>query len=133
MTKKDNGDEIIKVNCSFCGKEIECPANMIDKVEKHACFECFSNPDGNISEGKISKIHVDIPEKDLSDTVAKQAVDKMLRELFPKLWTEHKEELKNMSKQDLAREMFAQGAFIALANAIDTFSEEEPDEIEQGY
>ncbi len=125
MTTEDNKNEVIGVNCSFCGKEIECPADMINKVEKHACFECFSNFDATMSEKEILKMHVDIPKKDLSDMAAEHAVNKMLQEIFPKLWAEHKEELKEMSKQDLAREMFAEGAFIALVNAMDIFAEDE--------
>jgi len=34
--------KILKVNCSFCGIEIECPEEMKD-MEKHLCFNCFQN------------------------------------------------------------------------------------------
>ena len=125
MNEKDKNNSIVNVNCDFCGKEIECPLDMLNKVEKHSCFECFTNIGSNLSKNDIGKIHIDMPQRDLSDTVAKQEVERMLIDVFPKIWAEHKEELKDMSKQELAREMFAQGAFIALASAIDTFSENE--------
>ena len=32
----------ITVNCSFCGKAVPCPEDMVNS-EKHTCLECFKN------------------------------------------------------------------------------------------
>lgn len=121
----DDNSEVVPVNCSFCGKEIECPVDMPEKVEKHACFECFTKIGDNISTEDLKKVHIDIPKKDSYDIMSKHLVDKMLIDVFPKLWAEHIDELKEMSKKDLAREMFAGGAFIAMANTMESFDEDD--------
>lgn len=104
----------IKVNCSFCGKKIECPENMIN-AKKHACFECFKNLDKKLSNEEIENIHVDIPI-DKKDEIGDMFVNSILEEVFPKLWKEKKSELKEMSKRELAEMMFAAGASITLKN-----------------
>jgi hypothetical protein len=115
-------EESVPVNCSFCGKQIECPANMLKSAEKHACFECFTKIGDTISDADLGKIHVDMPAEEGSEMVAGQIAEEMVGKVFPELWAEHKEELKEMSKKDLAREMFAEGAFNAAVDLIDMFS-----------
>ena len=123
-----NNEESVPVNCSFCGKQIECPVDMLDKAEKHACFECFTKIGDTISEKDLNKIHVDIPQENAIEVMSKHLVDKMLLDIFPELWNEHEEELKEMSKKDLAREMFAEGAFIAMTSTMDSFNKDDEDE-----
>ena len=115
-------EPVVPVNCSFCGKQIECPADMLDKAEKHACFECFTRIGDTISDADLDKIHVDIPAEEASEMIAEQIAEEMVGKVFPELWAEHKEELKEMSKKELAEEMFAEGAFNAALDLIDMFS-----------
>src|SRR3989344_5677691 len=93
-------EEIINVNCSYCGKEIECPKDMMDKVEKHACLDCFENLPKD--KNNQTKIHVDIPismDKALED-IANKFAGKQTREFFPEIWADHKDEMKEMSKKE---------------------------------
>jgi len=102
----------IKVNCSFCGKEIECPEDMMD-AEKHACFECFKNLDKRLSKEEIENVHVDIP-LNKKDELTDMFVNSIMEEVFPQLWHDKKSELKEMSKRELAETMFAAGVAIAF-------------------
>jgi len=55
--------KIIKVNCNWCSKEIECPENMLTK--KHMCYECFKKLGKEIKLKKAERVHIDIPTKEL--------------------------------------------------------------------
>ncbi len=92
--KADEG--IVAVNCSYCGKEIECPENMLAQAEKHACVACFEN----LSQDKNdhTKIHVDIPLK-MDNAIKNMAGDfaeKQVEEVFPEIWAEHREEIQRI-------------------------------------
>lgn len=66
---KEN-ERILKVNCSYCGKEIECHEDMI-KAEKHMCFSCFKKLGNEIKPEDIgsNKVHVDIPIEKLKEEI----------------------------------------------------------------
>ena len=108
----DSKEEIVNVNCSYCGKEIECPKNMIDKVEKHACVECFRNL--SIDKDNITKVHVDIPMNNALENIADEFAKKQIKEVFPEIWSKHKEEMKEMSKKALAEKMFDEGLYMGF-------------------
>lgn len=95
----------VKVDCSFCGKEIECPPDMLNS-EKYACYECFQSLKKS-SPQNFNNIHVDIPkDKFLSDAL----LDTMMEEEFNKLWNNIKSDFKGMSKKEIAKRMFEMGA-----------------------
>ena len=95
----------IKVNCSFCGKEIECPENMLNS-KKHMCYDCFQNA-GELAKGEdLGKVHVDIPMDKMDEMIPENLTNSLVEEAFPDVWKERKEELKAMSKHNLAEEMF---------------------------
>jgi hypothetical protein len=99
----------VKVNCSFCGKEIECPEDMLEGAEKHACFECFEDRENKfegMSEEEVGKIHVDMPLEELSQKMAEDLADELVEQEFSEVWSELKDELKESSKKELAEEMF---------------------------
>ena len=104
---------VAKVNCDFCGKQIECPEDMLNS-EKHACSECYFKKGEEISKGSSGKLHVDIANEDIGELLPRVMVEKIVEGVFPELWNENKEELKAMSKKELAEEMFAGGAFLAI-------------------
>ncbi len=106
----------IKVNCDFCGKQIECPKDMLEKSKKHMCHECFLEKIENGSDEELKNIHVDFPTENLIEETANMMVNEMIAEMFPIVWSERKKELKEMPKKDMAYEMFGAGAFIALNN-----------------
>lgn len=108
----------VNVKCSFCGKEIECPKNMLEKAKKHICYDCFSEMTKKGSKEELKDVHVDFPPEVVIEQTAGKMVDQMVAEVFPMMWSEKKREFKEMSKKDLAHEMFGAGAYIALSNIM---------------
>lgn len=120
----DENIKSIKVNCSFCGSDMECPENMLQDSEKHMCFECFQSTDEENMPSDVSKVHIDIPKDKLLDTMPDAMTSSMVEELFPDIWKERKEELKEMSKKELAEEMFGAGVYVAINNLIKAMSKD---------
>lgn len=113
----------VKVNCSFCGKEIECPEEMLKEVERHACSECFEKGEelfAGISEEEMGKIHVDYPMEELSSKMAEDLADKLVEQEFLEIWSDLKDDLKENSKKELAEKMFWQGACMAAGTVLET-------------
>jgi hypothetical protein len=112
----------VKVNCSFCSKEIECPENMLN-AEKHSCFECFQelSKKENVD---IRKVHVDVPMDKFTEFVPETMTSSIVAEAFPEMWKERKEELKELSKKGLAEEMFGAGAYVAIKSFMQAMEEE---------
>lgn len=108
----------VKVNCDFCGKEIECPKSMLEKAKRHMCHECFLNKVHNGNDEPLEDVHVDFLTNELISEMANNMTNEMVEELFPKVWDERKNELKEMSKKELAYEMFGSGAHIALSSIL---------------
>lgn len=79
------------------------------------CHECFFEKARNGSDEPLKDVHVDFPTNELIPEVADKMTDEMAQEIFPKVWEENKKELKEMSKKELAYEMFGAGAYIALS------------------
>jgi len=121
-----NKEKILKVKCSFCGKEIECPEHMKD-AEKHACFDCFQKLEKEWSEEEYSKVHIDLPMEKLDEIIPTAITEKLIQEDFSNLWKTKKSELKEMSKKELAEQMFAEGihSMITMMKEKDNFSDEE--------
>lgn len=105
--------KMLKVNCSFCGREMECPEDMKNS-EKHACFECFrSRKDKFIEEG-IEKVHVDIPMEKMDEVMPDLIIGRIMETVFPEVRKEEKSKLKEMTKKEAAEYMFSAGASITL-------------------
>jgi len=119
----ENELKSVKVNCNFCGKEIECPEDMLEKAEKHMCFDCFQGTD-NKETIDASKVHVDIPIDKFNEFIPETMTNSIVEDVFPEIWKERKQELKEMSKRELAEEMFGAGAYIAIKSFIESMSEE---------
>jgi len=118
----------VRVNCSFCGKEIECPEDMLENSKKHMCYECFQNA-GELAKGEdLGEVHVDIPMDKMDELIPENLTNSLVEEAFPDVWKERKEELKAMSKKDLAEEMFGTGAYIAIQQMLATMKKAEEDE-----
>ena len=100
----------VKVNCSFCGNEIECPEDMLATANKHMCYECFITQEP--SDEAIRDVHVDIPNDKIPEVTASGMADRAVDDVFPGVWSERKDELRELSKRDLAQEMFGAGAYM---------------------
>ncbi len=128
-------ENVVKVKCSFCGKEIECPENMLKDSKKHMCFECFSNPSPELerlSEEEVSNIHIDIPRDKLDEVMPDFITNNLMSKVFPGIWDERKDELKELSKKELAKVMFADGIRSALGFVKEMDDHYEDDETEAG-
>ena len=122
-TRELSNTPSVKVDCSFCGKGIECPEDMLKTSKKHMCYECFITYEP--SDEEIKDVNVDIPTAKLPEVIASSAADKMILENFPNVWSAKKEELKEMSKKDLAAEMFGAGVYLGLKGFLETMKEAE--------
>ena len=120
----ENEPKLVKVNCSFCGKEIECPEDMLESSEKHMCFECFQNMDRKEMPRDLSKVHVDIPMNKVDEIIPEEMTNSLIEEVFPDVWQERKKELKEMSKKEIAEEMFGEGAYIATKSIMQALKHE---------
>jgi hypothetical protein len=119
MKFKDlENNKIIKVQCSFCGKDMECPEDMLATSKRHMCYECFQKSD-TITDKDLKNIHVDIPMDEFSDVIAENFAEDMIDEVFPKLWPEKKRDFKELSKKDLSREMFGAGVYLGIQAFMD--------------
>jgi len=118
LPEGSDNNEPQKVNCDFCGREMECPKGMLDK--KQMCHECFYErvEKGGDENGPIKNVHVDIPTDKLISKTADGMANDLVENLFPELWSEKKDELKELSKKELAFEMFGAGAYTALNNIL---------------
>lgn len=122
----DEDKKSVKVNCSFCGNEMECPESMIEDSKKHMCYECFITKEH--LEEEIKDVHVDIPMDKIPEVTASGMADTLVEEVFPEVWSERKNELKEVSKKDLAIEMFGAGVYLGVKQFIETLNKAEEEE-----
>ena len=116
---------IIKVKCDCCGKDIECPEEMLKTSKKHVCYLCFQDPENfkKFTDEERKNVHVDVPLEEVTDEIADKFATMMVNEAFPKIWLEKKEDLKELSKKDLSKEMFGAGVFMGIQAFMDSTQE----------
>jgi len=118
----------IKVNCSFCQTEIESPPDMLG-CKYHACYDCFLEKE-ELSELDEGQLHVDAPMDEIAPNVL---VSKLMEDGFPEVWSRAKGDIKEMSKREIAEEMFAAGAYsmvqmmMGMKKEMEQDHEEEPE------
>ena len=115
----------VKVNCDFCSKEMECPETMLN-AKRQMCFECFNT--GNYPDEELKEVHVDMPMNEMHDHVCSEMADKMVNDIFPEMWQNKKEELKEKSKKNLAEEMFGAGVYMGVKAFLETLKEAEKED-----
>src|SRR3989338_7022147 len=124
MDRQDLGSEKeIKVNCSFCGNGMVCPEHMLENAKRHMCYKCFAAKEP--SDEEIKDVHVDIPTDKMPEIAASGMADMMVEKAFSGLWSERKNELKEMSKKDLAVEMFGAGVYLGVKAFMESIEEME--------
>ena len=128
--KDYSNSKIVKVNCDFCGKDMECPEEMLKTSKRHMCYLCFQNSKNikNIKEEGLDKIHIDVPMDELSDTVAGNFADAMVDEVFHDVWSEKKRDLRELSKKELSKEMFGAGVYMGIQAFLDSMRDMEKNE-----
>jgi|YNPBryantNP2012_1023418.scaffolds.fasta_scaffold03956_7 hypothetical protein len=115
---------MVKVKCDWCGKEIECPEEMMKTSKKYMCSECFRDPENVKSMKKtgIGNIYIDADLEDMLDFTAEDLARGMVEELFPEVWHDKKNELRDLSKKELSQEMFGLGAFLGIRYFMDSIN-----------
>lgn len=113
-----NNEKTVKINCDFCDKEIECPEEMLEKSKKQMCYDCFIEREP--SDKELKDVHVDIPMDKMPAVISSNLADYMVEEEFPDLWNEKKNELKELSKKDLALEMFGAGVYLGVKSFMES-------------
>jgi len=98
---------------------------MLKTSKKHVCYQCFQDPKNfkKFTDEERKNVHVDIPLEQLNDTVADNFASIMVNEAFPEIWSEKKEDLKEFSKKDLAKEMFGVGVFMGIQAFMDSMND----------
>ena len=92
------------------------------------CYDCFQNA-GELAKGEdLGEVHVDIPMNKMDELIPENMANSLVEGVFPYVWKERKEELKSMSKKDLAEEMFGTGVHIAIQQMLHTMKKAEEDE-----
>ena len=117
----------VNVKCSFCGKEVPCPKDMTN-AEKHACFECFLKLQEELPEEEIKKVHVAIPKDKAVQFFNTALIKQIMEETFPEFWKDKKNELKEMSRREVAEHCFMIGAesmFAAMNDAMEEMEKED--------
>ena len=104
----------VMTNCSFCGKGIPCPENMV-KSQKHACFECFMDIKDKLDPKEIDRVHVAIPKDKLKEAMPDMLTNYAMQKVFPEFWSDHKAKFHEMSKKEIAEEAFLAGASIIIS------------------
>lgn len=129
-TKDYKNSKIIKVNCDFCGKDMECPEEMLKTSKRHMCYTCFQNSKNikNVRDEELKNIHVDVPMDELTDTIAENFADAMVEDVFQDMWSKKKRDLKELSKKELSKEMFGAGVYMGIQAFMDSTRDLEKNE-----
>ena len=112
---------VVKVKCDSCGKEIECPEEMLKTSKKHLCYTCFQDPKStkDFKDDELRNVHVDIPLEEATNEIADNIATVMVDETFPQIWSDKKEDFKDLSKKDLSKEMFGAGVYLGIQAYMD--------------
>jgi hypothetical protein len=113
------------VKCSACGKDTFCEQCQKEPGKEgleHLCFECYQNKGGQVEQPETT--HVCIPQEKLTEAYDRFLTDTTER-AFDELWTMEKKKLKEMSKQELAKTSFMEGARFMLAFMRKMYEESE--------
>jgi hypothetical protein len=101
------------VKCSGCGKDTvceQCKAGAEGQF-KHLCMECYQKAEGKVDDKEGT--HICIPQEKIMEAYDQFMTD-MTNRAFSELWASEKKRLKELSKQDLAKMTFTEGARFML-------------------
>lgn len=86
--------------------------NIENKKEKRTCPDCGEKFEKN--EGSIT---INLP-RHVREKIPKEFAENLVEEIFPDVWDDGKEDLKQMSRKEACEEMFYAGALLALGNFL---------------
>ena len=108
-----------EVKCSLCGINTKCEQCEKDSEDiEHMCFECYEKHPKQAKED----MHLCIPKTKLDEAYDKFLVN-MINGASSELWKSEKKRLKELSKQELSKTSFFEGARFML-NFMRRVSEE---------
>jgi len=100
-----------EVKCSVCGNETKCEqCGAESEKAEHLCLECYQKQGGKVKEG----MHVCIPKEKVEEAYDKFLAN-MIQGASEEMWNAEKKKLKELSKQELSKTSFFEGARFMLA------------------
>lgn len=110
-----------KVECSFCGKEMDCPNEML-KCNKHVCFECTDRLD-EIPEGDRENVHIDIPKEKLEGF--ELLINNISKDAYSDFWEVESARLRKKTKRKISEYSFMEGVRFAfeLMSQMENFNQ----------
>ncbi len=123
LTQNSNSEhmteETTTVNCNFCKKQMQSPANSINK--KQMCYECFCTKEH--TDTAIKECYIEIPQDEFIEEFASTLAQDIVERAFPTLWKTRENTYKDLSTKDLAQELFGQGAYLGIKSFMQTTKE----------
>ncbi|MDD5171479.1 MAG: hypothetical protein PHF60_00390 [Candidatus ainarchaeum sp.] len=108
--KEEHGHE---VKCSFCGNDTTCERCMVEPASaagsEHICYDCYQKMAGQLPENIRDRTHICIPPEKMQENF-ERFLNETTERAFVQLWDSEKKKLKEMSRQDLSRASFFEGA-----------------------
>jgi len=108
--KKESGAE---VKCSFCGNDTSCDRCKAEPASaagaEHVCYDCYQKMGGQLPENVKDKTHICVSEEQMAENM-RRFLDDTTARAFDELWNTEKKNLKEMSRQELAKAAFFEGA-----------------------
>ncbi|MEM0492698.1 MAG: hypothetical protein QXS02_01875 [Candidatus Thermoplasmatota archaeon] len=122
MEKAIESPVMVQVKCDWCGKEIECPEETMKKTKKHMCYECFTDKKNikSLQKEEPGTVHINMTLDQMIDKISEDFSRGLTDDVFPEIWRDKKIDLKELSKKDLAREMFSAGVFFGVQAFMDS-------------
>lgn len=101
------------MKCSFCGNDTSCDRCKAEPSSgagsEHICYECYQKMGGQLPENLKDRTHICISQEQMSQNFERFLNDTTER-AFGELWVAEKKKLKEMSRQELSKASFFEGA-----------------------
>lgn len=101
------------MKCSFCGNDTLCERCKAEPSSaegaEHICYDCYQKMGGQLPENLKDRTHICITQEQMSQNFERFLNDTTER-AFGELWDAEKKKLKEMSRQELAKTSFFEGA-----------------------
>jgi uncharacterized protein (DUF2252 family) len=122
--KDYSNQKMINVTCDFCGKEMECPEELLEKSEKHMCSTCFQNID-SFRDQDLGEVHIDMSRDEIDEIVAGNIADDLTKQAFSLMWSKEKNRLRKLSKKEMSKEVFATGVYMGVQALFESMKKDE--------
>ncbi len=126
----------MELKCSYCDEvtSCDCPEDHNRHTEaKFMCEVCQTLCEMGEKEENLKNNpkHEEVKKAMEVDNTAGEFADKLVDETFEERWKEEKEELRELSKKELAEAFYFRGAQIAVKSFLISAAEEQTDKLEK--